>query len=526
MKPPLKKNHKEHNTNPSDPTTIQKFVDPLPIPKKARPTTYYNREKKAFYSISMYETDHRFHRDFPSTKVWGYNGLCPGPTIEVQKDTTVQVEWKNKLPTKHLLPVDRTLHGTTDTPEVRTVVHLHGAHVAAESDGHPDAWYTKDYQKTGAMFTRKVYEYTNHQPGGTLWYHDHTVGITRLNVYAGLAGFYLIRDQLEEQLNLPKDEFEIPLMIQDKTFNEDGSLFYPDNATPPVDNPVPSTPSFFFGNTIVVNGKIWPHLDVEPRKYRFRLLNASNVRPYQFSLSNGGTFTQIGTELGLKQESAEIDSFTLEPAERIDIVIDFSKYEGQEITLQNLLGGPNPDEDMGSIMKFNVKLPLSSPDTSEVPKELFPYHPVNLSLAAKERTMQLDESVDRFGRVIHLLNDRMWHDPTTEIVKKDTIEIWHFVNHFIFPHSMHIHLIHFEVIGRKKLADAQFDSDGNYQFDPATLTPPEEYEIGLKDTVSATPNEVTTVAMHFRGHTGDYVWHCHLLEHEDNDMMRPLKIIE
>lgn len=527
LKPPLRHHHKENKTNPADPATIKKFVDPLPIPKVITPTNYCHDEKKAFYSIGMYETNHRFHQDFPLTKVWGYNGECPGPTIEVQKDTTVEVEWKNKLPKTHLLPVDYTLHGTTDTPEVRTVVHLHGAHVAADSDGHPEAWFTKDFQKTGATFKRKVYQYTNHQPGGTLWYHDHTIGITRLNVYAGLAGFYLIRDQLEERLNLPKNEFEIPLMIQDKTFNEDGSLFYPDNATPPVDKPIPSTPSFFIGDTIVVNGKIWPHLDVEPRKYRFRILNASNLRAYGISLSNGGTFTQIGTELGLKQESVEIDSFILEPAERIDLVIDFSKYKGEEIVLVNGDGStPDAEGDATEIMKFNVKLPLRSSDTSEVPKDLFPYHPVDLSLAKKERTMQLDESTDRFGRVVHLLNGHMWHEPTTEIVECDTIEVWHFVNNFNFPHAMHIHLIHFEVIGRKSLADAKFDDDGNYVFDPDSLTPPLEFEKGLKDTVRATPEEVTTVAMHFKGHTGDYVWHCHVLEHEDNDMMRPLKIIE
>lgn len=515
--------------NPADPNTIEKFIDPLPIPKVLKPTEAKccDKNNKDFYSIEMLEADHRFHKHFPLTNIWGYDGTYPGPTIEANKDSRIKVEWINNLADKHFLPLDRTLHGTADSPEVRTVVHLHGANVAADSDGHPEAWYTRNYSEVGPTFKRKVYEYTNHQPGSTLWYHDHTAGITRLNVYAGLAGMYLIRDELEKRLNLPKDAYEIPIMIQDKTFNEDGSLFYPDNATPPVPEPVPSTPSFFIGDTAVVNGKVWPYLNVEPRKYRFRILNASNLRAYGLSLSNGGTFTQIGTDLGLRRESLDINSFILEPAERIDVVIDFSKWEGEEIILTNGPGSTPPAEgDMTQIMKFRVNKPLQCPDTSEVPKDLFHFHSVDISLAKRERTMQLDSSIDRFGRVIHLLNNKMWHEPTTEIVDLDTIELWHFVNNFEFPHAMHIHLVNFQIIGRKTFTNADFDRNGEYIFNPDSLTPPLDYEMGLKDTVRATPGEVTTVAMHFKQHTGDYVWHCHVLDHEDYDMMRPLKIIE
>lgn len=529
MKPLHYNEGAKKKTNPSDPSTIKKFIDPLPIPETAIPDKYFSRETmgKVYYVIEMRETNHRFHRNFPLTKVWGYNGTYPGPTIEADKDTTAQVEWINNLPDKHLLPVDHTLHGCMNTPDVRTVVHLHGANVAADSDGHPEAWFSRDYSAVGSKFTRKVYEYTNHQPGSTLWYHDHAIGITRLNVYSGLAGFYLIRDKLEKRLNLPRGKYEIPIMIQDKTFNKDGSLFYPDNSTPPVSKPIPSTPSFFIGDTIVTNGKLWPYLDVEPRKYRFRILNASNLRAYGISLSNGDTFTQIGTDLGLLKNPAEIDSFILEPAERIDLVIDFSKYKGKEIILTNGPGStPLADGDTEFIMKFKVVLPLEHPDTSTVPEDLLPYHPIDISLAHKERTLHLDESTDDFGRVAHLLNDKMWHEPVTEIVKSDTIEIWHFVNHFEFPHSMHVHLVNFEIIGRKPFTDADFDKHGNYKFAPESLTPPLNYERGLKDTVRTTPSEVTTVAMHFKEHIGDYVWHCHVLEHEDNDMMRPLKIIE
>lgn len=518
--------------DPSNPSTIPMFVDPLPIPDIADPVLMsdYSKQNELFYNIVMQEAEHKFHKYFCPTTIFGYNGTYPGPTIEVMKDVPVLVKWTNNLPDEHLLPVDHTLHGTMNTPDVRTVVHLHGANVEADSDGHPEAWFTRNYKTVGQNFTRKVYEYTNHQPGAILWYHDHAIGITRLNVYAGLAGFYLIRDSLEDRLNLPCGDYEIPIMIQDKSFNRDASLFYPKTTTPvpppPFELPVPSTPSFFFGNTIVVNGKVWPYLNVEPRKYRFRILNASNLRGYNINLSNNGTFCQIGTDLGLLNKPVDIKSFIIEPAERIDLIIDFSKCEcGEEITLENTLPGPPPNTLVGPIMKFKV-VPLKSKDTSCIPKELLPYHHTDPSLACKERTLHLDEKNDHYGRVLHLLNDRMWSDPVTEKPELDTIEIWHLVNHFNFPHPIHVHLVHFEILGRKPLVNAKFDSNGNYIFDPNTLTKPETFEEGLKDVVRTEPRQITSIVMHFKEHFGDYVWHCHILEHEDNDMMRPLKVID
>jgi spore coat protein A len=514
----------EIKVDPSDPTTIPKFMDLLPIPDIADPINRrYSPDENDFYHIIMREAKHRFHKCFPLTTIWGYNGTYPGPTLEVQKDVHVKVKWENKLPKKHILPVDHTLHGTMDTPDVRTVVHLHGANVEADSDGHPEAWFSKDNKFTGQKYTREIYEYTNHQAGGTLWYHDHAIGITRLNVYSGLAGFYIIRDFLEKRLNLPEGPYEIPIMIQDKTFKEDGSLFYPNNSTPPVDNPVPSTPSFFFGNTIVVNGKLWPYLDVEPRKYRFRILNASNVRPYELKLSNGEVFHQIGTDLGLIHHPVEISSFILEPAERIDLIIDFSEYKGQEIILQNVAQTP-PSPGMELIMKFKVGEELFRPDTSTIPRELMPLHKIDPALAIKERTMNLDETIDHYGRVQHLLNNKMWSDPATEKPKLDSIEIWHIVNHFDFAHPVHLHLVHFEILGRKEFTAEDFDEFGNYKFNLKCLTPPLDYEKGPKDVVRSEPKQVTTIVMHFKEHCGDYVWHCHILEHEDNDMMRPLVV--
>ena len=159
--------------DPSDPSTITPFVDPLPVPSIAKPINSCNcsDSEEPYYKIVMKEAYHKFHRSFPPTKMWTYNGIFPGPTIEVMRDVPILVKWINNLPDEHLLPVDHTLHGTMDTPDVRTVVHLHGANVNDDSDGNPEAWFTKNYDTVGERFTREVYEYTNHQFGGTLWYH-------------------------------------------------------------------------------------------------------------------------------------------------------------------------------------------------------------------------------------------------------------------------------------------------------------------------------------------------------------------
>jgi spore coat protein A len=181
---------------------------------------------------------------------------------------------------------------------------------------------------------------------------------------------------------------------------------------------------------------------------------------------------------------------------------------------------------MDAIMRFRVVLPLKSPDRSSIPEELMPYHHVDPLLARRERTLHLDETTDHYGRALHLLNNKMWSDPVTEKVELDSIEVWHLVNHFDFPHPIHVHLVHFEILGRKAFTDEDFDENGDYKFVPESLTPPLDFERGLKDVVRTEPGQVTSIVMHFKEHTGDYVWHCHILEHEDNDMMRPLKVIE
>jgi spore coat protein A len=204
------------------------------------------------------------------------------------------------------------------------VVHLHGGHVPPQSDGYPET--------TLLPGQSAAYEYPNLQSPATLWYHDHALGITRLNVYMGLAGFYMIRDPAESKLNLPRGRYEIPLVIQDRSFNDDSSLEYPE-----------SWEEEFFGDAILVNGKVWPYLDVEPRKYRFRILNGSNSRTYKLALDSGQAFYQIGTDGGLLEEPVEVKQITLTAGERADVIVDFSKRRG-EVHLVNSAPAPFPGD--------------------------------------------------------------------------------------------------------------------------------------------------------------------------------------
>lgn len=513
--------------NPSDPETIPKFVDRLEKPEVARPTRNPNYPYYSYYELEMKEDKHRFHRDFPLTTIWGYDGLIPGPTIEAEKDKTTYVKYINNLPKKHFLPVDRTLHVASDSPEVRTVTHLHGANVFWESDGHPEAWYTQNYEYVGPKFRREVHEYTNHQPATTLWYHDHAMALTRLNVYAGLAGYYLLRDSMEERLHLPKGKYEIPLMIQDKSFNEDGSLFYPIGPEPPLP-PAPVTPSItvgFFGNTITVNGKVWPYLNVEPRKYRFRILNASNRRGYILRLSNDQSMIQIGTDGGFLTGPNPIPAIELLPAERTDLIIDFSGLEGQTITLMNddIESSP-PNEHTSVIMQFRVTLPLIGKDTSVIPEEMAPRDlDLHEQHAHIKRDLPLTVSNDSYGRLMLMLNKMMYHEPATEKPSLDSIEIWNFINTTPIPHPMHIHLIQGKILGRRPFNVQKYINEGKLEMGPLEL--PRNYETGWKDVFKADVGYVTSVIMHWKEFTGNYIWHCHFLEHEDHDMMRPITVI-
>jgi spore coat protein A, manganese oxidase len=427
-----------------------------------------------------------------------------------------------------LLPVDKTVHGAEPpNPDVRTVVHVHGARVAADSDGYPEAWFTKDFLIKGGRWTQEVYEYENKQRATTLWYHDHALGATRINVVAGLAGFYIIRDDHEDSLNLPKGQFEVPLVIQDRSFNKDGSLFYPSQPDDPEPTfPNPSIVPEFFGNSILANGKLWPFFDVEPRKYRFRILNGSNARFYNIFLSSGQPFFQIGTEGGLLEKPVELTEINLAPAERADVIIDFSNYKGQCIVLRNNAAEPFPNGDSvnpettGQIMQFRVVLPLSEPDQSVIPSNLSTIEKLDPNQAAVIRDLPLVEETDSFGRLMLMLDGKMWDEPISEKPKFGTIEVWNLINPTPDTHPIHLHLINFQVLNRQEFDVPTFESTGTVQF-IGPIIAPDENEKGWKETVKTPPGFVTRIIARFDGYTGEYVWHCHIIEHEDHDMMRP-----
>lgn len=504
---------------------LEKFVDPLPIMETLKPVK--KSKKESFYVVKMEEFTQQLHRDLPPTRLWGYEGQYPGPTIDVNQGEKIKVEWKNNLPDKHFLPLDTSIHQLDQMPEVRTVTHLHGSETKADSDGYPEAWYTKDYQEVGSFFTRKVYEYPNHQRGATLWYHDHAMGITRLNVYAGLAGMYIIRDQEEKALPLPSGPYEVPLILQDRSFQEDGSLFYPTQPDDPEEGlPNPSITPFFLGETNLVNGKVWPYFEVEPRKYRFRILNGANTRTYQLHLSSEQSFYQIGSDGGLLAKTVPSKALTIEPGVRVDVIIDFSNYVGETILLKNDLGpDPNPDDETDDVMQFRVTKPLAGKDTSRVPRFLSRISPLKNNPITAIRNLKLVATTDNLGRPLNLLDNKFWHDPITEKPLLGTTEIWSFINTTGFSHPIHIHLIQFQVLDRQPFDLERYNQDGQILY-TGPAKPPLKNERGWKDIVPCPAGEITRVIVKFAPYSGLYVWHCHILEHEDYDMMRPLLVVE
>jgi len=423
----------------------------------------------------------------------------------------VHVRWINDLRdfetgqprTEHYFDVDTRIHGpdmTGKTP--RTVVHLHGAHVPSAYDGYPESTFVSG--------DARLYRYPNRQLPATLWYHDHALGITRYNVMLGLAGLYIVRDRREEALSLPSGPYEIPLVIQDRSFHPDGSLNYPDEWVP-----------MFIGDKILVNGKVWPKLRVDSGRYRFRVLNGSNHRTLTLTLSDHHPFHVIGSDGGLLSAPVEVDKLTLGPAERADLVLDFEGYApDSEVLLLDTLesGQANPsDPNAPNIMKFIVTgtpgwtepLPISlSDDVERIPE----------SRATRTRMFEL-----RFDRQLQQFRfgDFGWED-LTEFPTLGSTEIWQFANETTETHPVHMHLIQFQVLDRSSFEIV----DGEVV--PGTdRRPPDPEEAGWKDTARVKPRELLRVIMRFGpdGYLGDYVYHCHMLEHEDNEMMRQFRVV-
>ncbi len=492
-----------------DPNSLTPFVDPLPIPGVARsiefrPSPADPTTKVPYYRFAMRQIESKVHRDVKPTRFWGIGGSCPGLTLETQSGSGVLVEWANELPTTHFLPIDHRLHGAeSDKPDVRTVVHVHGAKVPPDSDGYPENWYVPGKSA--------VYFYPNHQDAALLWYHDHAMGINRLNAFAGLLGLYIVRDKVEDSLNLPGGKHEIPLILFDRIFDPSGQLYYPVSPYPD-QTWVPE----FFGNTILVNGKILPYLEVEPRKYRFRILNAANGRFFHLSLPNGQAFYQIGTDQGLLPAPVPLKQISLAPAERADVVVDFSDRAGEQIVLKN--------DSLQPVMQLRVGQSRSS-DPSSLPSVLQPVRRLAESEAVKTRTLSLGEVDDLRGDpVVMLLNNTHWQMPVTENPVLNSVEIWELMNMTDDTHPIHLHLVRFQILDRRRFDAFAYQNKGTLRY-RGDATPPDASEAGWKDTVRADPGMITRIIIPFEGYAGRYVWHCHILEHEDNEMMRPYEVV-
>lgn len=479
------------------------FVDALPIPAVATPVSGVVGGV-ATYDLAMTQLTQQLHRDLPATTVWGYGGTYPGPTIEATADDPVTVVWRNQLPAQHLLAVDTCLAG----PDVhgdasRAVVHLHGGHTPAAYDGHPE--------RTLAPGESATYVYPNQQLPATLWYHDHAMGVTRLNVYAGLAGMYIVRDAVEVALGLPSGANEVPLVIQDRDLAADGSLEYPEMWM-----------EHFFGDLVLVNGKVWPYLEVPQGKLRFRVLNGSNSRVYTLALSDGATFHVLGGDGGLLPAPVPKTAITLTPGERADVVVDFAGYgAGTELELVNSAPAPYPGTAgvgvVARVMQFRVG--AAAGHTAALPSSLRARETLDEGDAVIERSFELQTAADACGGAAWLINGLRFDDLVEMPVLGDT-EVWRFLNRSGVTHPMHLHLVMFQILDRQgfTVVDGEIVPSGS-------PSPPAAHEAGWKDTVAVGPSEIVRVIARFEDHAGLFTYHCHTLEHEDNEMMRQFRAL-
>lgn len=587
--------------NPLNPNSIPKFVNKLFVPPVYEPTVVKDpttcRVKSHDYRVTASQFAQQILPEgFPQTTVWGYGSRVrdpqtgdiidfkssPGPTFEVERHVPVNVQWVNDLTVPEQLAVDPTIHwadpnhiGMPMPPfppfppgyplaqsPVPIVTHLHGGETEPPSDGYPEAWFTAGEAITGPDFVKSRYHYSNDQEAATLWYHDHTLGITRLNVYMGLAGFYLIRDPHNPlhgcESELPKGNHDIPIVIQDRSFNDDGSLAYPSVGVNPQVHPY-WRPSFI-GNTIMVNGRVWPNLDVEPRQYRLRILNGSNTRFYNLAFSNQMPFIQIAMDGGYLPEPVQLASLLISPGERAEILVNFSKLTpGTRVTMTNSANAPFPNgnapdpQTTGQIMQFTVlnKAVVPPPPPPKVLNVLTPLKRCN-----KVRTLTLIVVGDPTRPTELLLDGQAWHSPVSERPLVGSTEDWQLVNLTQGAHPIHLHLIQFRLVSRQDFLSRLYRTNwlalnGPPPFDhPTEVLPVEPYlldgpinppahEDGWKDTIQAYPGQVTTIRVRFAPQDvkvskpgvnlfpfdpaakPGYVWHCHVIDHEDNEMMRP-----
>jgi spore coat protein A len=487
--------------------TVPRFTVPLPIPPKATPVSADT------FHITQRQTQQIIHPSLGPTTVWGYDDgtlepLYPGPTIEVQKEEAITVSYENQLPTTHLLPAS--------TETVRTLTHLHGGFNFGVDDGNPYA--TTDPYGQGETQT---VNYPNEQSATTLWYHDHVEGITRLNVYAGLAGFYLIRDANDtgmepNPIGIPGGAYEIPIVIQDRTFDESGELFYQQ-----------------FGDTAVVNGAAFPFLNVEPRQYRFRFLNGSNARFYTLEIAGGPSFQHIGSDGGMFDAPVSRPQILISPAERADVIVDFKHFKGQTLTLRNLQGPAGLPE----IMQFRVGETVTNPGPKKIPTSL-PGSLPSFGPPDRERYITLERLGGSF-----VLDGLHFDEPANIQVPAGDVEDWLLIGVAVATHPIHLHPPEFQVVSRRPFDVAGYQAAliaaraaGEPNPDPAPFytggpLPLQSDDYGFKDVVSVPRGQVVQIRSPFDVPFGvrapqKYVLHCHILEHEDNDMMRPYDVVE
>jgi FtsP/CotA-like multicopper oxidase with cupredoxin domain len=552
-----------------DPRGLAKYVDPLPIPGPM-PTAGPN-----FYEIGAWPVQQRLHRDLPPTSLFGYgptqeSASYPAATIEARKGVPIDIRWTNHLGAVHPLAFafDPTLEHAVTTTGIPITPHVHGAEVEPQSDGGPLTWFTPGFAEKGADWQKEVYHYANEQLPATIWYHDHAFGFTRHNVYAGLAGYYIIRDPGNEPAGLPSGPYEVPLAIQDRMFTADAQLWYPNEGETAVH---PIWVPEFFGNTILVNGKIWPYLDVEPRKYRFRILNGSNARFYSLALADRGTsapgpaFRQIGSDGGYLAAPVTLNDpgdprsprLLLAPGERADVVIDFAGFApGTELVLRNTARTPFPRgeapgaQTTAQIMLFRVGA-STGPDPSVVPATLGTL--TRLSNPVRTRVLTLNEILSEEGPIAALLNGTAFTGPVTEQPVVGSTEVWEIVNLTGDTHPIHLHLVQFQMLNRQKFSVRRYQRAfeqlnptlPSETYVPVAVDPflqgrpssPDPNEMGWKDTFRMNPGEVTRVLIRFAPQDGSpafgfdataepgYVWHCHILEHEENDMMHRYTLV-
>jgi spore coat protein A len=572
-------------------TPLPPYVDALPVPRRLRATEHDGR-----LSVHMRAGTHRFHRDLPESRVWGYAGTIPGPTIEAERGQPLTVEWRNDLagPFPVVVTIAPAAADADGVPVQcvpglsgglpdehaaaligHTVVHLHGGLTPACYDGWAENLF--------APGQPAVLHYPMNQRAAMLWYHDHVMGITKFDVYAGLAGLWIVRDERERELGLPEGPpFEIPLLIQDRNLDLDDQHRLTGRLLHKTD---PETMEAFAPFT-VVNGKIWPVLDVQPASYRFRILNGSNARTYRLVLLRGSEpdldrIVQIGTDQGLLRTPVPVpaDGLVLASAERADLLIDFSDLQpGTELTLLNTAAAPFDGSSYPAanaenaadldgllpyphVMRFRIMAGAAAP--RPIPRELATDYgppPPGMLTRAPRRAIALVEQErdgepnmltmrelapagdDHPGPAVTLIEgDRSiryravaahFEDATTFFPVLDQYEVWRLINLTGDTHPIHVHLDPFQILARHPIR-YEIPDDGIGERDLAATVRLErapdddldhtigDNERGLKDTVRVNPNEIVEIAVRFTTYSGRYMYHCHILEHEDRDMMRP-----